>query len=57
MQNTPQPPIDRPVLDAEIKILLPSELKKSLRIKTILEGTDMSDVVRRLIEQYVQDQQ
>ena len=48
-QTTPEPTR----LDAEIKILLPSALKLAFRIRALENHEDMSEVVRRAIEQYV----
>lgn len=49
----PQQTFDMTDLDDELKIRLPSTLKKALKLRAVTEGVDMSDVVRRLIEQYV----
>ena len=46
-------PTEMLVLDDELKLRIPSTLKKALKLKAVQEDTEMSDVVRRLIEQYV----
>ena len=42
--------------DDSIRFLLPSSLKMAFRLKAIQAGEDMSDVLRRLMAEYVQDQ-
>lgn len=51
-QATAQPPVD---LDDYIRFRIPSGLKKELQFQVLRDSEDMSDVLRRLIQQYVDE--
>ena len=51
-QTTAQPQVD---LDDYIRFRIPSGLKKELQFQVLRDNEDMSDVLRRLIQQYVDD--
>lgn len=43
-----------PPNDDSIRFLLPADLKLAFRMKALKNGEDMSDVLRRLMAEYVQ---
>jgi hypothetical protein len=51
-QTTAQAPTD---LDDYIRFRIPSGLKKELQFLVLRDDEDMSDVLRRLIQQYVDE--
>ena len=42
-------------LDDYIRFLVPSKLKKDLQFQALRDGEDMSEILRRLIQQYVDE--
>ena len=49
-QTTPDAPLD---LDDSIRFRITSNLKKALQFQALADDEDMSDVLRRLIQQYL----
>ena len=49
-QTTSETPLD---LDDSIRFRISSNLKKALQFQAITDDEDMSDVLRRLIQQYL----
>lgn len=49
-QTTPGTPLE---LDEYIRFRIPSALKKALQFQALSDDEDMSDVLRRLIQQYL----
>ena len=49
-QTTSETPLD---LDDSIRFRISSNLKKALQIQALTDDEDMSDVLRRLIQQYL----